>query len=232
MLTRRDALRTTTAGAALFALPEPATAQPPEMFALPPLPYAYDALEPFIDAKTMEIHHAKHHKAYVDNLNKAVAGTAIPHTLDGLLAALDQLPADKRAAVRNNGGGHWNHTFFWASMAKGGGQPAGPLRAALEAVFGSLDQFTAEFKAKAVSQFGSGWAWLEKGRVGEPTLVIRTTPNQDNPLMAGRPAPLLGIDVWEHAYYLKYQNRRADYVTAWLNVVNWAAVADRFARKG
>jgi Fe-Mn family superoxide dismutase len=229
MLTRRDALRRTAAGAVLFALPRTAAADTPPPFTLPKLPYAYDALEPYIDAKTMEIHHSKHHNAYVENLNKALGKTdQAGKTLEAILGDLKGVPEKSRAAVRNNGGGHWNHTFFWQSMAKGGGKPAGDLLKAIEASFGSLDQFKQEWKAQAVAHFGSGWAWLEKGDSGGKPLKISTTQNQDNPLMAGRPAPLLGIDVWEHAYYLKYQNKRADYVDAWLNVVNWDNVAWRF----
>ena len=230
MLTRRDALRTAATGAVLFALPKAATADTKPPFTLPKLPYAYDALEPHIDSKTMEIHHSRHHKAYVDNLVKAL-GDKADKPLESVLAHLDQVPEKTRTAVRNNGGGHWNHTFFWESMAKAGGKPAGELLKALEASFGSFDQFKQEWKAQAVAQFGSGWAWLERGETGGKPLMIRTTANQDNPLMAGRPAPLLGIDVWEHAYYLKYQNKRADYVEAWFNVVNWDAVAGRLAAK-
>ena len=231
MLSRRDALRTAAAGAVLFALPEAARADTTQPFALPKLPYAYDALEPAIDAKTMEIHHSKHHQAYVDNLNKKLDGLA-GKTLETILYHLSDVPEKSRAAVRNNGGGHWNHTFFWESMAKGGGKPAGDLLKAIDASFGSFDQFKQEWKAQAVAQFGSGWAWLERGEAGGKPLMIRTTSNQDNPLMAGRPAPLLGVDVWEHAYYLKYQNKRADYVQAWFDVVNWDKVAERLAKKG
>ena len=214
----------------LFALPRTAPADTPQPFTLPKLPYAYDALEPHIDARTMEIHHSKHHATYVENLNKKLDGVA-GKSLEAILTHLDQVPEANRPAVGNNGGGHWNHTFFWASMAKGGGKPAGDLLKALDASFGSLDGFMKEFKAKALGQFGSGWAWLEKGPAGGKPLVVTSTPNQDNPLMAGKPAPLLGIDVWEHAYYLKYQNKRADYVDAWFNVVNWDVVAGRLAGK-
>ena len=231
MLSRRDALRTAATGAVLFALPKSVSADTKPPFTLPKLPYAYDALEPHIDAKTMEIHHSRHHKAYVDNLVKAL-GDKADKPLEAVLADLKGVPEKTRTAVRNNGGGHWNHTFFWESMAKGGGKPAGELLKALEASFGTFDQFKQEWKAQAVAQFGSGWAWLERGEVGGKPLMIKTTANQDNPLMAGRPAPLLGIDVWEHAYYLKYQNKRADYVEAWFNVVNWDAVAGRMAAKG
>ncbi len=230
MISRRDALRTAAAGAVLFALPKSATAEPPPPFTLPKLPYAYDALEPSIDAKTMEIHHSKHQQAYVDNLNKALVGGPATRSLETILAHLPDVPEKSRTAVRNNGGGLWNHTFFWDCMAKGGGKPTGDLLKAIDASFGGLDGFKKEFKAKAVGQFGSGWAWLEKAADGK--LAVTGTSNQDNPLMAGRPAPLLGLDVWEHAYYLKYQNKRADYVDAWFNVVNWDAVAGRLAKKG
>lgn len=214
----------------MFAVPRRSPAHeitPP--FTLPKLPYAYDALEPYIDVRTMEIHHAKHHQAYVDNLNKKLDGIA-GKSLEAILTDLKSVPEANRSAVRNNGGGHWNHSFFWTCMAKGGGKPSGELLKAIETSFGGLDKCKAAFKAKALGQFGSGWAWLEKSVDGK--LAVTATPNQDNPLMAGRPAPLLGLDVWEHAYYLKYQNKRADYVDAWWNVVNWEAVSARLAHKG
>lgn len=192
-----------------------------------PLPYAYDALEPYIDAQTMEIHYSRHHQAYFNNLVKAMTGTDMEgQPLEALFAKMSQLPV----AVRNNGGGHWNHSFFWKSMAPGGGGiPEGDLLAAIEQAFGSFDEFKKQFDAAAVGRFGSGWAWLNVGDDGN--LFISSTPNQDNPLMdiaEKRGAPLLGIDVWEHAYYLKYQNKRADYVTAFWNVVNWSEVAARY----
>ena len=193
-----------------------------------PLPYAYDALEPYIDAQTMEIHYGKHHQAYFNNLVKAVAGTELEgQPLEGLLAKIGQLPV----AVRNNGGGHWNHTFFWKSMApQAGGAPNGALGTAINQTFGSFEEFQKQFEAAAVGRFGSGWAWLSVAEDG--SLFISSTPNQDNPLMdvaEKRGAPLLGLDVWEHAYYLKYQNKRADYIAAFWNLVNWPEVAARFA---
>ena len=201
---------------------------------LPPLPYPKDALEPHIDALTMEIHHGRHHKAYVDNLNKALAGHADieAKSLEALLANLASVPENIRGAVRNNGGGHWNHTFFWKIMApNAGGAPTGALASAIKAAFGSFDEFKAKFEAAGLGRFGSGWAWL---LVNQGKLEIASTPNQDNPLMGKAIAgcegrPILGVDVWEHAYYLKYQNRRADYLKAWWNVVNWAEVARLYA---
>jgi Fe-Mn family superoxide dismutase len=195
---------------------------------LPPLPYAFDALEPHIDAKTMEIHHDKHHAAYVTNLNAALekAPELADKSLDELLKNLNSVPEAIRTAVRNNGGGHWNHTQFWQTMAaNAGGAPTGKLAEAINAAFGDFEKFKEQFQAAGVARFGSGWVWLmnEGGK-----LSITTTPNQDNPIMDGKPAPILGNDVWEHAYYLKYQNRRPDYLKAWWNVVNWSEVAKRF----
>ncbi|HYL09311.1 MAG TPA: superoxide dismutase [Candidatus Acidoferrales bacterium] len=195
---------------------------------LPPLPYAPDALEPYIDKMTMEIHHGKHHNAYVTNLNKALEGNAAlqAKSLDDLLRGLDQVPENIRTAVRNNGGGHWNHSMFWKIMKKGGGgEPKGDLASAIQSTFGSFADFKTKFAQAAASRFGSGWAWLifHGGK-----LVVDSTPNQDNPLMSGG-KPVMGLDVWEHAYYLKYQNRRPDYIEAWWNVVNWDAVAANFA---
>lgn len=197
-------------------------------FTLPDLPYPHNALEPHIDARTMEIHHGKHHAAYVNNLNAAIQGTEQEHkSLEELLANVSRLPV----AVRNNGGGHWNHTFFWNIMSpNGGGRPSGDLAAALDRAFGSFEEFKKQFAAAAVGRFGSGWAWLCVGNDG--ALFITSTPNQDNPLMdvAEKPGkPILGVDVWEHAYYLHYQNRRPDYVEAWWNVVDWNAVAKHYA---
>jgi len=196
-------------------------------FTLPPLPYAFDALEPYIDARTMEIHHDKHHAAYVNNLNAALekAPELQSRSLDDLLQHLDQVPEAIRTAVRNNAGGHWNHSMFWQIMTpKGGGAPKGKVADAINQAFGSFDAFKTQFADAAGKRFGSGWAWLvnDGGK-----LSITSTPNQDNPLMEGKKA-ILGLDVWEHAYYLKYQNRRPDYITAWWNVVNWDAVADRY----
>jgi superoxide dismutase, Fe-Mn family len=197
---------------------------------LPALPYAFDALEPHIDAQTMQIHHGKHHQAYVNNLNAALDKHSSLHekALEALLADLNSVPDDVRNAVRNNGGGHWNHSLFWTLMApSGGGDPTGALGTAISSTFGGFDKFKEQFAAAGVSRFGSGWAWLtRKGSA----LSIVSTPNQDNPLMDGVAARdiLLGLDVWEHAYYLKYQNRRPDYIGAWWNVVNWKAVSDRY----
>lgn len=197
-------------------------------YELPPLPYAYDALEPYIDARTMEIHHTKHHQAYITNLNGAIEKhpELATKSLEDLLRDLNAVPEDIRTVVRNHGGGTWNHSLFWVIMSpKGGGAPSGELAKAIEAAFGSFDAFKAEFEKAANGRFGSGWAWLVL-RQGQ--LAVVSTANQDNPLSEGM-IPLMGIDVWEHAYYLKYQNRRAEYVSNWWNVVNWDEVARRFA---
>jgi Fe-Mn family superoxide dismutase len=199
---------------------------------LAPLPYDKAALEPHLDALTMEIHHGRHHKAYVDNLNKAIAGNAAleAKSLEALIADLASVPDAIRGPVRNNGGGHWNHTFFWNSLAaNAGGAPTGALADAINAAFGSFAEFQAKFEAAGIGRFGSGWAWLV---AQDGKLAIVSTPNQDNPLMGKAVSgvegkPLLGVDVWEHAYYLKYQNKRADYLKAVWNVVNWSAVAAR-----
>ena len=193
---------------------------------LPDLPYAYDALEPTIDEQTMRIHHDKHHAAYVTNLNAALEGTEFADTpLEQLLDNLDLVPEAKRAAVRNNGGGHANHTLFWETMSPdGGGEPGGALAAAIDATFDSVDALKAQINDAGVKRFGSGWTWLIHDGTG---LAVVSTPNQDSPLMEAH-TPLLGIDVWEHAYYLHYQNRRPDYLAAWWNVVDWAAVAARY----
>ena len=198
---------------------------------LPALPYATTALEPHIDAQTMEIHHGKHHNAYVTNLNAAVekAPELASWSLEQLNREIAKVPESVRTAVRNNGGGHWNHSLFWQTMApKAGGEPGAELGAAITKAFGDFGKFRDAFKAAAVGRFGSGWAWLVAAKDGSVT--IESTPNQDNPLMEGRHA-LLGLDVWEHAYYLKYQNRRPDYIDAWWNVVNWAEVAKRYASR-
>lgn len=197
-------------------------------FTLAPLPYAHDALEPHIDTQTMQIHHGKHHQAYVDNLNKAIAGTPNEEkSLEELVAPAGSISP----AVRNNGGGHWNHTFFWESLsADGGGTPSGKLADAINEAFGSFDAFKEKFAAAGMTRFGSGWAWLI---IKDDKLEVSSTPNQDNPLMdvaEVKGTPILGCDVWEHAYYLKYQNKRADYLTAFWNVVNWDEVAKRFAK--
>ena len=195
-------------------------------YTLPDLPYAHDALEPHIDARTMEIHHGKHHAAYVTNLNAALDGTEwMDRPLEAVLASLDIIPEDKRAAVRNNGGGHANHSLFWEIMSPdGGGEPSGALGDAINDTFGAFDVLKQQVNDAGVKRFGSGWTWLLWDGTG---LAVRSTPNQDTPLMESD-TPLLGIDVWEHAYYLNYQNRRPDYLEAWWNVVNWDAVAARF----
>lgn len=197
-------------------------------YELPQLPYAYDALEPHIDKETMNIHHTKHHNTYVTNLNNAVAGKADLEnkSVEELIADLDALPEDIKTAVRNNGGGHANHSLFWQLLSpNGGGQPTGELATAIDAKFGSFDAFKEEFAKAATTRFGSGWAWLSLAN-GE--LEISSTANQDSPIMEGK-TPLLGLDVWEHAYYLNYQNRRPDYIGSFWNVVNWDEVAKRYA---
>jgi superoxide dismutase, Fe-Mn family len=194
-------------------------------FSLPPLPYAFDALEPHIDAKTMEIHHDKHHQAYVTNANAALEGTAYADaSVDDVLRNLDKLPADKQGPVRNNAGGHANHTLFWEIMGPGGSEPTGALAAAIMTTFGSLDELKTKINAAGVGRFGSGWSWLVWNGTG---LEVMSTPNQDSPISEGK-TPILGVDVWEHAYYLNYQNRRPDYLAAWWNVVNWSAVGARY----
>jgi Fe-Mn family superoxide dismutase len=238
-LNRRQLLQTAGAGAAALALapmtvPAAAeeTAEQAPPFTLPKLPYAYDALEPYIDAETMHLHHDKHHQAYVDNLNKALSThpELQKKTLEELLRSLDKLPEDIRTAVRNNGGGDVNHTLFWQVMAKGGGKPDGALARAIDQAFGSFDKFQDKFSQAGITRFGSGWAWLivDKGK-----LEVLSTTNQDTPVMEGK-TPILGLDVWEHAYYLKYKNMRPAYVKAWWNVVNWKDVAERYGatRKG
>ena len=241
MISRRQALKTTAlasaalaAAPALFAQtnpPAPATPAPAAgPFTLPKLPYAFDALEPHIDARTMEIHHDKHHATYVTNLNKAVS--EMPHdkmiSIETLLKDLTSVPENIRTAVRNHGGGHYNHSLFWQMMkpAAAAGQPTTELAAAIEKNFGNVAGFKTKFTESATKIFGSGWAWLT---LDGKDLKIETTPNQDTPLSAGRQV-LLGLDVWEHAYYLKFQNKRADYITAWWNVVNWDFVAERYAK--
>ncbi len=202
---------------------------------LPALPYSLDALEPHIDAKTMEIHHGKHHATYIANLNKAIEGNAVleAKTIDELISDLSAVPEGIRGAVRNNGGGHANHSLFWSILSpNGGGAPTGELGAAIESAFGSFDAFKEAFKNASLTRFGSGWAWLVVKADG--TLAVTSTPNQDSPVMGEAAAccgstPIVGLDVWEHAYYLHYQNRRPDYVDAFWNVVNWNAVGERFA---
>ncbi len=246
MMTRRQAIKTTALASAAFATLPSAIAQPaepslvstlistaPQPFTLPPLPYAYDALEPHIDARTMEIHHDKHHAAYVAKFNKALTDWPEYQTkmfsgsVEGLLKNLDYVPEKTRTAVRNNGGGHYNHSLFWQMMKKdGGGQPTGELSKAIDTSFGSFGAFKDALSKTALGQFGSGWAWLV---LDGKQLKIESTANQDTPLSAGH-APLLGVDVWEHAYYLKHQNKRADYIAAWWNVVNWDFVSERYAK--
>jgi Fe-Mn family superoxide dismutase len=238
LISRREALGQVTlltlAGAStlnsLHAQTAPAAATASAgPFTLGPLPYALDALEPHVDARTMEIHHGKHHAAYVTNLNKAIAEAPnlAAKSAEDLVRDLASLPEKIRTAVRNNGGGHVNHTLFWQMMKKGGGgEPKGALAQAITTKFGSFSAFKDELTKTALGQFGSGWAWLS---LDGGALRVEGTPNQDCPLSHGR-VPLLGIDVWEHAYYLKYQNRRADYIAAWFNVVNWDFVAERFAK--
>lgn len=197
-------------------------------FKLPDLDYPYDALEPHIDKMTMEIHHTKHHQTYVDNLNKAVEGYKEYQEMDikELIAKLNSLPEEIKTAVRNNGGGHLNHSIFWKIMSpNGGGEPIGEVAKKIDEDLGGFDKFKEEFKKAALGRFGSGWAWLVVNKDGKFEIV--STPNQDNPVSEGK-EPLLGIDVWEHAYYLKYQNRRADYIDAWFNVVDWNKVEERY----
>jgi len=236
MMTRRDALKKTALLTAATALPwllrnqaQAADAAPAGPFTLPPLPYAFDALEPYIDARTMEIHHDKHHQTYVGNLNKAVAGQTglAGKSVEDLLRDLSAVPEAVRKAVQNNGGGVANHNLYWQCLKKNeGGKPVGELAKAIEKKWGSYDSFKAEFTKAGMTQFGSGWAWLAlDGR----QLVIEQSPNQDTPLSKGR-APLLAMDVWEHAYYLKYQNRRADYVAAFYSVINWDFISERYAK--
>jgi superoxide dismutase, Fe-Mn family len=196
-------------------------------YEVPALPYDYAALEPHIDEATMRVHHDKHHQAYVDKVNAALEGTDwADKPIEEVVANLSQIPDDKRGPVRNNGGGHLNHTLFWESMSPdGGGAPDGDLAAAIESAFGSFDDFKSKMKDAGVNQFGSGWSWLVHDGSG---LAVVPSANQDNPVTDGK-TPLLGVDVWEHAYYLKYQNRRPDYIDAWWNTVNWAKVAERFS---
>ena len=238
-MTRRQVLKTTALASVVYAAASPlrmanaqpasspaATSGPAGPFTLPPLPYAFDALEPHIDAQTMQIHHDKHHAAYVANLNKAVAEYPDlgKKAVEDLLKDLNTVPEKIRTAVRNNAGGHYNHSMFWQMMKKnGGGKPSGELSKAIDKKFGSFDAFKSQFAKAGLGQFGSGWAWLvsEGG-----DLKIESTPNQDSPISEGK-QPLLGMDVWEHAYYLKYQNRRADYISSWFNVINWDYVSQR-----
>jgi superoxide dismutase, Fe-Mn family len=236
-LDRRHFVKLGTLAVSAALLPTAAHAETPVAHTLPALPYAFDALEPHIDAKTMEIHHGKHHAAYIKNLNTALetAPALAKQSLEVLLAGLPAIPDEaKRTTLRNNGGGHWNHDFFWKTLtpAAESGAPSADLTAAITAAFGSMDEFKKKFSEAAAKRFGSGWAWLI---VQDGKLKITSTANQDNPVMKGivpdaeLGAPLLGLDVWEHAYYLYYQNRRPDYVAAWWKLVNWDAVSKRFA---
>ena len=197
---------------------------------LPPLPYRYESLEPHIDTQTMQIHHDKHHAAYVNNLNAAIAGNAALEAMsaEDLIKNLSAVPEDKRTAVRNNGGGHVNHTFFWEILGANGGAPSGALATAIERDLGGLDALREAVNKAGAGRFGSGWAWVVTDASGK--LSVTSTPNQDTPLMDGSGTPILGVDVWEHAYYLKYQNRRPDYLAAIWNVISWNAVADRYAK--
>lgn len=243
MMTRRQAIKTTGLATAACAAalpiaqakqPTPVVAATPAAgpFTLPPLPYAFDALEPHIDARTMEIHHDKHHQTYVTNLNKALAGHAELQAkgVEELLRGLATLPEAVRVAVQNNGGGHYNHSLFWQMMKKGGGgEPAGELAGALDKKFKSFSGFKDELIKAATTRFGSGWAWLVLGP--DKQLGIESSANQDSPMSSGAGKNvLLGIDVWEHAYYLKYQNRRPEYIAAWFNVINWDFVSDRYQK--
>jgi Fe-Mn family superoxide dismutase len=238
-LSRRDLLKQIGIGAAALAAQpltkfvsaaEPPATDGPTGFRLPPLPYAYDALEPHLDAETMRLHHGKHHQAYVTNLNAALKDhpDLLAKPIEQLLRDLPTLPATVRTAVRNHGGGHYNHMLFWTCMKpNGGGEPTGKLATAIAGQFGSFAAFKEQFNTAATKQFGSGWAWLVKDTAG--ALKITTTGNQDSPVTDGL-VPLLGLDVWEHAYYLRFQNRRAEFVAAWWNVVNWDAVNLGFER--
>ncbi|NJK40492.1 MAG: superoxide dismutase [Acaryochloridaceae cyanobacterium SU_2_1] len=210
------------------AIAAPLLAAANSKFTVPPLPYAYDALSPYIDAQTMTIHHDKHHGAYVTNLNKAIGQypNLAGRPIEDLLANLENLPEEIRSSVRNNGGGHANHSLFWSSMApQAGGQPQGELAQAIDSSFGSFDQFKLNFNKAGMARFGSGWVWLILDQKGN--LAITSTTNQDSPILEGQ-IPLLGNDVWEHAYYLTYQNRRGDYLNAWWNLVNWAEINQRY----
>ena len=217
-------------GQAAAATPPSQPTPPAGPFTLPPLPYAYDALEPNFDAETMHLHHDKHHQAYVNNLNAAVAAhpELAGKTLKELVTNWPSLPEAARTAVRNNGGGHANHSFWWPTLGKGGAAPMGELAKAIDAKFGSLSAFQEQLTTASMKVFGSGWAWLVK--LPDGSLAIESTPNQDSPLTAGH-RPVIGVDVWEHAYYLKFQNRRADYVKAFFQVLNWDYVSGQFAQK-
>jgi len=227
-MTRRELLRTAGAATALLSLPEFSAGadEPPKGYALPKLPYAYDALEPHIDAKTMEIHYTRHHQAYVDNLNKALTGTEwAGKPVEEVLVNLDKLPEKIRTAVRNNGGGHFNHTLFWQMMSPKGGRPSVPFTDAVAGSFRDLTTMLTQLKEAGLGRFGSGWAWLV---LKDGKLKVMSNPNQDNPIMDAAGQAVLGVDVWEHAYYLKYQNKRADYIDAFSQVINWEFVSQRY----
>jgi Fe-Mn family superoxide dismutase len=235
MPTRRDVLKATATGLALGSVVGPhkvfAAVNRAAQYELPPLPYAYNALEPYIDARTMEIHHDRHHLAYLNNLNAAISQypELWSRPIEELLADINSVPENIRTAVRNQGGGHANHSLFWTVMSpQGGAAPAGDLGAAIDQAFGGFTSFKNAFKAAAVGQFGSGWAWLVMDSAG--VLTISSSANQDSPLMSAR-TPILGLDVWEHAYYLKYQNLRPSYIDAWWNVVNWQEVSRRYQER-
>ncbi len=230
MTTRREILQTVSVGIAATALSSCATAQSGPVLELPSLPYAVDALEPHIDAQTMTIHHTKHHQGYVTNLVNALKDQPelSKKPLAEILGNLNAVPEAIRTAVRNNGGGHANHSLFWKIMKKnGGGAPTGDVAKAIDSKFGSFDKLKEELSGAGMRQFGSGWAWLSVD--SSKQLVLSATPNQDNPWMSGN-TPILGVDVWEHAYYLRYQNRRADYLAAWWNTINWDAVNEEYAK--
>jgi superoxide dismutase, Fe-Mn family len=232
-MTRRELLRTAGAGAALLTLPAVSIAAdpPPKIFGLPVLPYAFDALEPHIDAKTMEIHHDRHHKAYVDNLNKALAGTDwAGKTIEEIVVALDKVPEKIRSAVRNNGGGHYNHSLFWQMMSPKGGKVGAAFNDAIAETFKDVEGMLKQLKEAAMTRFGSGWAWVAVEKGGK--LKVVSSPNQDNPIMDGSGVAILGIDVWEHAYYLKYQNKRTEYIDAFFEVINWEFVSERYEALG
>ncbi|HEY2785885.1 MAG TPA: superoxide dismutase [Fimbriiglobus sp.] len=230
MPNRREVLKAAAGTAVALTVPTARVfaGQPPAAgFTLPKLPYAFDALEPHIDAETMTIHYTKHHQGYVNNLNKLLAGTEwATKPIEYVVKNLKEIPADKRKGVENNGGGHYNHSLFWTWMTPKKTAPGGDLLKAIEASFESMDKFKAAFSAAAANRFGSGWAWLVPGK--DKPLAVTSSANQDTPMMTGV-TPLLGLDVWEHAYYLKYRNLRAKYIAAWWNVVNWTTVSDRFA---
>lgn len=230
-MSRRTFLATSLATAALAALPRRLYAQATGPFSLPPLGYGYEALEPNIDAQTMNIHHQRHHAAYVANVNNAAASWAElkPENTEAILRNLNEAPESLRSAIRNNLGGHWNHAHFWTLMTPGGTkEPTGALKAAIDSTFGDFGKLKERINAAGLGRFGSGWAWLVVGKDGR--LAVTSSPNQDNPLMDGAKGVVLGVDVWEHAYYLKYQNKRADYLTAWWNIVNWDKAGENFAK--